>query len=297
MKKGLNIRNGRCSSAVTHMNPTYRTLAAKLSLLFVAAAPFVVALPACAPDSGVESDEATSDSAALSLSFEVLPITKSAAPAGITVIKNKAQYVAFFGVQPTSDISFQHSWVINYSMGVENTGGYNAEISAVDRTGSGSHRKLTVSTISTSPGASCPVTQSLTNPQVTVKINKQTNPIAIVQNDDAVVTDCNAFCPHVKCANGFECDEAQDACVPRSCDETNPDCPAGFSCENHIACITAPCPTDYRCYETDPCHGITFEGTCTGNTLQYCDNATLVSLSCGSETCGYDSSNSWYDCL
>lgn len=291
------MRNGRCSSRPTHMSSTYRTVLTKLSFLFIAAAPFV-ALPACAPDSSIETDDAKADSAALSLPFEVVEITKPAAPAGLTVIKNKAQFLAFFGFAAPSDINFNHSWILNYSMGVQNTGGYTAEINSVDRTGSGSHRKLTVSTTSTSPGSSCPVTESLTNPQMTVKIAKQTNPIELILNDTPIVHDCNAFCPHVKCANGYECDEAQDACVPRSCDPDAPDCPSNFACENHIVCITAPCPTDYRCYPhaVDPCNGITYEGQCTGNTLEWCEDSTIHTVPCGSQTCGFDSSANWYDC-
>ena len=48
---------------------------------------------------------------------------------------------------------------------------------------------------------------------------------------------------------------------------------------------------------TGACGQVTNEGCCDGQTLYYCDNSTLKKLSCSSNpSCGWDSSNSFYDC-
>jgi secreted trypsin-like serine protease len=53
----------------------------------------------------------------------------------------------------------------------------------------------------------------------------------------------------------------------------------------------APAPAD----DTDPCQGETYEGRCDGNQLIWCENAQVNNLSCAA--CGYDSANSYYNCL
>ena len=47
------------------------------------------------------------------------------------------------------------------------------------------------------------------------------------------------------------------------------------------------------------CGNITFEGTCSGNTVKWCENDQVHQLSCASshKTCGFDSANSYYNCL
>jgi hypothetical protein len=279
----------------------------------------------CAPDSGVDPQDRTSrEEAALSVPFQVLPFAKSAAPAGVTVIKSKAQFKSFFGVAAPGNVDFLKSWVVHYSLGIENTGGYKAEIVNIERTGSGATKLLTVETRATSPGPMCMVTMSLTNPQVAVVIKRQAAGIPVDESNEAVTTDCSEpswcaaalcpdgtqcdeptdscqappFCPKVKCANGFTCDEEADACVPRPCDPDVADtCPGGFVCHNSIVCITTPCPVDYRCIVSDPCGGVTYEGECDDNTLKYCEDSELHIVSCASQTCGFDSQNHYYDCL
>lgn len=49
---------------------------------------------------------------------------------------------------------------------------------------------------------------------------------------------------------------------------------------------------------SDPCNGVTYEGQCNGNTVVWCENSQLHQLSCsGGKTCGFDSGNSYYNCL
>jgi hypothetical protein len=297
------------------------------SLRFAFACALVASFVGCAPQ-GPNDPEADEEAAQgrepLSVPFEVLSFKKSAAPLGLTVIKTKAQFKSFFGVNAPSSINFNTSWVLNYSLGVKNTGGYTAEITNVDRVGSGSNKKLVVTTNEISPGPGCFVTQSLTNPQITVKINKQNgyvvDQVANASESDCSVpnwcasalcgpgTQCNetidacveeAWCPKVKCANGYECSEEQNACIPRQCNQANPDCPAGFACENHIVCITFPCPANYRCYPSDPCQGVDFAGTCQGSTLKWCDAQVLHTVDCSSYGvgCDWNASQSYYDCM
>lgn len=47
------------------------------------------------------------------------------------------------------------------------------------------------------------------------------------------------------------------------------------------------------------CGSVTFEGECSGDTLQYCNNGTLVSSDCSNQglTCGYNAQAGYYDCV
>jgi hypothetical protein len=288
----------------------------------------LLAITACAPEAPTDEQDDTSSERAseLKLDFVEVPFSKSGAPPGVTVIKNRTQFKSFFGVEAPSDLKFNKNWLIHFSMGGQNTGGYDANILDVERVGSGVNARLVITTEAVSPGPLCIVTQALTNPQVTVKIKKQNSNIAIDTNATETVTDCSqpnwchaakcsagfhcdelsdgcvpdedAFCPRVRCANGFSCDETVDACVPRACDPNVADtCPSGFQCANQIACITQPCPEDYRCVEADPCQGISWEGQCENNTLSYCENQSLTVIPCGNATCGWDQAHNYNDCL
>ena len=211
-------------------------------------------------------------------------------------------------------------------MGVMSTGGYVARVLGVRRHGKGASARLEIVTEDEVPGSFCPVTFALTNPQITVKIPKQNKSIPIDHTSSENVRDCSEpnwcaaalcgpgtmcdetqdacvpqdFCPLVRCANGYVCDEDQDACVGRPCDPLEADtCPDGMVCENHIVCITTPCPADYRCEPapTDPCQGIDWIGQCDGTVLQYCDSNELVTVECSPSQCGWRSSPGFYDCL
>lgn len=287
----------------------------------------LLAVTACAPEapeSGEQDDTSSERASELALEFVEVPFRKSNAQVGLSVIKNRTQFKEFFGFEAPSDLKFNKNWLLHYSLGSQNTGGYEANILSVERVGSGANARLAVGTEAVSPGPGCIVTQAFTNPQVTVKIKKQNANIGLDQTATDRVTDCSepnwcasalcapnstcdelsdscvaeAFCPRVRCSNGFQCDEDVDACVPRECDPNVADtCPTGFECLNQIACITAPCPEDYRCIQTDPCRGITWEGQCESNTLSYCDNQSLVIVNCLNATCGWDAANNYNDCL
>ncbi len=286
-----------------------------------------LAATACAPSSDVESGEGTEEvGAELSVPFVELDVKKSPASTGLTVITKKSEYVEFFGAQPPANVNFQAHWVLHYSSGVQPSGGYGANIVSVDRIGSGAGARLVVGLEDVSPGPACFVTMALTNPQMTVRIPKQKKTIQIEQSTTETITDCsepnwcssalcgpgtqcdeaidacvdNDFCPLVKCMNGTTCDEAANACVGWLCDPNDASsCPTGMVCENQIACITFPCPAEYRCEQApvDPCQGIDWVGTCEGTTLKYCQSNELVVVECAPADCGFSSSAGYYDCL
>ncbi|MGB0589898.1 MAG: hypothetical protein ACPGU1_09480 [Myxococcota bacterium] len=95
------------------------------------------------------------------------------------------------------------------------------------------------------------------------------------------------------CVEGSFCD-ADNQCLECSCDGLSCGAdPCGNSCglcDAGLACVAGACVDD-------PCEGVTFEGCCDGDTLQYCDNGTLQSLNCSSSpSCGWDASAGYYDC-
>ena len=288
-----------------------------------------LAVAACAPGGDLDSFEEAGDTESeLALAMTVVPVSKSEAPPGLTILRKKSEFVSFFGQQPPADLDFNKSWVVHYSMGIQNSGGFAAGITAIEREGSGASARLLVRSTDTSPGPNCFVTMALTNPQITVKIPKQKKSIPVDHANESIVTDCGTvqnfcwtvkcaagfvcdefqdacveepFCPKVKCANGYTCDETVDACVGRLCEPSDAaSCPSGMVCQNQIACITAPCPEEFRCEPGPTCADIGYEGTCVDNTLMYCSSNEaddLQSIPCGSSTCGWDSTNGFYDCL
>lgn len=49
----------------------------------------------------------------------------------------------------------------------------------------------------------------------------------------------------------------------------------------------------------DPCGGLTYAGTCSGNTVKWCENSKIQQINCSSsnKTCGFDNANAYYNCL
>lgn len=280
-----------------------RKLVAILSLGALAVLPVL----GCAPDSGLDEVERADDvDSGLSVPFEELDVVKSPSSNGLTVLKKKSEYVAFFGQEPPPGLSFNQSWVLHYSMGVRNTGGYDTSILSVERVGKGNTAHVVVTTQEVSPGEGCIVTQALTNPQITVKIPKQKSGVTVDLVTNEITTECggpdpNAFCPKVKCANGYVCDEDVDACVGRPCDPNDAaSCPSGMQCDNQIQCIKAPCPEDFRC-EPAPkplpdCATIGWVGTCDGAVLSYCIDDVLHTVDCSPGSCEFVPEYAFYDC-
>ena len=47
---------------------------------------------------------------------------------------------------------------------------------------------------------------------------------------------------------------------------------------------------------SDPCQGETFEGRCDGNTVVWCENEQVKTLTC-QQSCGFDAPKGYYNCL
>ncbi len=63
----------------------------------------------------------------------------------------------------------------------------------------------------------------------------------------------------------------------------------GFSTQNqYFACIEPAA--------ADPCGGETFAGRCEGNTVIYCENQQVKTVSCSNQ-CGFNASQGYYDCM
>lgn len=103
--------------------------------------------------------------------------------------------------------------------------------------------------------------------------------------------DCGEPCGD--CADGDYCSD-DNLCLACSCE--------GLACgtdECGTSCGTCPdgltC-TDGACID-DPCMGITFEGCCDGEVLNYCENASITELDCaGGPSCGWSAEGGYYDC-
>ena len=96
------------------------------------------------------------------------------------------------------------------------------------------------------------------------------------------------------CAGGENCNAAGqcEACVP-ACN--GKECGAdgcGGSCG---ACADGEeCNGGQCAVPVDPCGGISFEGCCDGNELNYCDDGKIETLNCNS--CGWNKQANFYDC-
>lgn len=62
----------------------------------------------------------------------------------------------------------------------------------------------------------------------------------------------------------------------------------GFSESNQFFACLEPA-------EVDPCQGETFEGRCDGDTVIWCENDEVMSIDC--QTCGFDASKGFFNCL
>jgi hypothetical protein len=108
------------------------------------------------------------------------------------VIKSSAAFSDFFGEDPPASVDFKKQWVVHYSVGIKNTGGYKTEITKIEKTGASGKRTLLVHTRDSSPGPDCIVTQALTNPQVAVVINKQPDVKSSKAAPESVVVSCKS---------------------------------------------------------------------------------------------------------
>lgn len=85
---------------------------------------------------------------------------------------SRSGYRSYFGHNPPPGVNFAIEWVVFYSAGVRNTGGYRASIDNISTSTSG--LTLRVTTVLRSPGPGSRVTMALTKPYVLVKFRRPT---------------------------------------------------------------------------------------------------------------------------
>ncbi|MEC9072628.1 MAG: agmatine deiminase family protein [Myxococcota bacterium] len=93
----------------------------------------------------------------------------------------------------------------------------------------------------------------------------------------------NGVCEPVLCTP--ECDGKD--CGPDGCGGVCGSCGGSATCDANGQCVDV---------SADPCDGLSYEGTCDGGLITYCDEGEKVSYQCDSGCCGWISSKSWYDC-
>lgn len=111
------------------------------------------------------------------------------------------------------------------------------------------------------------------------------------------------------CSDSAQCFGGSWVC---DCNICKGSCPSGKACTDDADCssdgktvVAGTCKINAQqgCYgqapsgggSADPCGGVSFEGSCSGKTLNYCD-AGLQSQNCDG-CCGWDTANGYYNCL
>ncbi|WP_170319633.1 protease complex subunit PrcB family protein [Polyangium spumosum] len=128
----------------------------------------------------------------IALPFRDLEARASGRPRGElrTLLTNARLYQAFVGSPPPEDLNFQREWVVLYAAGTMPTGGYEADISYIGRSTDG--RTLTIETRLIEPGATCFVTQALTNPYVLVRFPRPEATRRVVFSHVSEVRECGS---------------------------------------------------------------------------------------------------------
>ena len=127
-----------------------------------------------------------------------------------TLIRTARGYQSFFGHAPPAGVDFSREWVIFYAAGTKPTGGYDANVLALLRSGT----TLIAITQLVSPGASCAVTDALTSPNVLVKFAAQAGSSASFFKQDRTQDCPTDACAAVLCPAGSVCDPTTGKCGP-----------------------------------------------------------------------------------
>ncbi len=145
----------------------------------------------------------------------------------VGVIKTKTAWKGVFGVDPPSSINFQKQWVAYYTAGELSSSGFQANISRVRLSDSGSSLKIT--TRLDQPGFGCTVLPVLTTPYTIVKFDKPARaPTANRYTAESRTVSCGmeqcalgtikteaAYTPS---SNGMECLAPVEHCVTNDLD-------------------------------------------------------------------------------
>jgi PrcB C-terminal/Antistasin family len=147
------------------------------------------------------------------------------------LIRTPQGYTAVFGHAPPADVDLSRQWVIFYAAGTKPTGGYDANLLSLTRTGG----NLLAVTELVSPAGDCAVIQLVTSPYVLVKFDAQVG-TAIAFAKKNSVHNCNT--PAVRCGGfgNFPCPSASDQCVDDPSDSCDPD-HGGADCGGICQCV------------------------------------------------------------
>lgn len=145
------------------------------------------------------------------------------------VFTSAASYKSYFGHAAPATVAFPKEWVVFYSAGVKNTGGYDAKVAKITTSTSGLTLKVVTSLVS--PGSDCFVTQALTKPYALVKLKRPNpTPSNVSYFRDDSVRSCSApSCDTVRCAAGTHCELVQVFCITTPCNP-QPQCVADTTC-------------------------------------------------------------------
>lgn len=218
------------------------------------------------------------------------------------LFRNATEFDAFFGrgSARATGLDFRRQWVVFFSAGRQNTGGFSARIDRIEVSSTGK----TYYPFATfrSPGGGCMVTQALTKPHHLVSISKsRTVPSSLRWTIDRPFRHCS--CDAIACDDGTVCleSEGEALCVPRT-DCTMARCTADTYCDDssgtaqclpRATCATILCNPGFLCTEASgtaecvsisPCAAVRCrEGTyCTDET----GSAACVSyMSCANVRC------------
>jgi len=150
-----------------------------------------------------------------------------------TLIRTARGYESYFGHAPPARVDFSREWVIFYAAGTKPTGGYDASVLALLRSGG----TLIAITELVSPGAGCAVTQALTSPHVLVKFPAQAGSVASFFKQDRAQDCPPGGCAAVLCPAGSTCDPTTGKCgpAPVRCGGL-----AGIACPGFGRCVDDP---------------------------------------------------------
>jgi hypothetical protein len=127
-----------------------------------------------------------------------------------TLIRTARAYQSFFGHAPPPAVDFSREWVIFYAAGTKATGGFDASVLSLLRSG---HTLIAITQL-VSPGTGCAVTQGLTTPHVLVKFPAQPGSSASFFKQDRTADCPSDGCAAVLCPAGSICDPATGTCSP-----------------------------------------------------------------------------------
>jgi hypothetical protein len=137
------------------------------------------------------------------------------------IFTSEAAYDNYFGHAPPSDVDFYYDWVVFYSAGTQDTGGYDASIEKIELSSTGG--TIYVKTRLESPGSNCSVSQSESKPYVLARFSKpypRPRYVRYTKDDDTIYcSNPTPTCATTLCSAGTHCINTSEGpeCVDDPC--------------------------------------------------------------------------------